>query len=91
MAETIRTHRQGVLRWFTSHISNGVLEGITSLIQATKAKARGRRNVDNLITMSYLIAGQLRFKCSPFQIARSPKRSRPPQSMAMTHLRRGVP
>jgi transposase len=30
----------GPLRWFTSLISNGVLEGINSLIQAAKAKAR---------------------------------------------------
>ncbi len=61
VARTIREHWDGVLRWFTSHISTGVLEGINSLIQAAKAKARGYRNVENLITMAYLIAGQLRF------------------------------
>ena len=37
------------------------VEGLNSLIQAAKAKARGYRNVNNLITMAYLIAGQLRF------------------------------
>jgi transposase len=67
VAQTIRTHWDGVLRWFTSHISNGVLEGINSLIQAAKAKARGYRNVENLITMAYLIAGQLRFNVPHFR------------------------
>jgi transposase len=44
-----------------------VLEGINSLIQAAKAKARGYRNVENLMTMAYLIAGQLRFNVPHFR------------------------
>lgn len=60
-AKTIRRHFEGVLRWFTSKITNGVLEGINSLIQAAKAKARGYRSTRNLITMAYLIAGRLQF------------------------------
>ena len=67
VAQTLRDHWAGVLRWFTSHISTGVLEGINSLIQAAKAKARGYRNVENLITMAYLIAGQLRFNLPHFR------------------------
>jgi len=61
-AKTIKRHWAGVLRWFTSRISNGVLEGINSLIQAAKAKARGYRSSKNFITMVYLIAGQLDFQ-----------------------------
>lgn len=57
--KTIRRHFEGVLRWFTSHITNGILEGINSLVQAAKAKARGYRSTRNLITMTYLIAGRL--------------------------------
>lgn len=41
VARTFRTHWDGVLRSFTSRLNNGVLEGINSLIQAAKAKARG--------------------------------------------------
>jgi len=51
----------GVLRGFTSHITTGVLEGINSLVQAAKARARGYRTTRNLITMVYLIAGKLKF------------------------------
>jgi hypothetical protein len=58
-ARTIKRHWDGVLRWFESRITNGVLEGINSLIQAAKAKARGYRSTKNLITIVYLIAGKL--------------------------------
>lgn len=58
-ARTIKNHWSGVLRWFTSKITNGLLEGINSLIQAAKAKARGYRTSRNLIAMIYLIAGKL--------------------------------
>jgi len=58
-AETIKKHWQGILNWLDSHISTGVLEGFNSLIQAAKARARGYRTNRNLITMAYLIAGNL--------------------------------
>jgi len=60
-AYTIKAHWDGVLRWFTSRISTGVLEGINSLVQAAKARARGYRTTRNFITMIYLIAGKLKF------------------------------
>ncbi|MCX5977690.1 MAG: transposase [Coprothermobacterota bacterium] len=61
LARTIDTHRRGILRWFHSKMTNGLLEGINSLVQAAKAKARGYRSIKNLITMVYLIAGKLDF------------------------------
>lgn len=60
-AYTIKNHWSGVLRWFTSRISNGTLEGINSLVQAAKARARGYRTSKNLISMIYLISGKLKF------------------------------
>jgi transposase len=61
-AKTIKNHWAGVLRWFVSRISNGIVEAINSLIQSAKAKARGFRSTRYLITMVYLIAGKLDFK-----------------------------
>jgi transposase len=58
-AKTVKRHQDGVLRWFDSNISNGLIEGINSLVQAAKAKARGYRSVRNLVAMVYLIAGKL--------------------------------
>ena len=60
-AYTIKRHWDGILRWFQSRINNGILEGINSLIQAAKARARGYRTARNLITMIYLIGGKLNF------------------------------
>ena len=60
-AKTIKKHWDGMLRWFASRITNGVLEAINSLIQSAKAKARGFRSTEYLITMVYLIAGKLKF------------------------------
>ena len=58
-ARTIRRHWDGVLQWFEPRINNGILEGINSLIQACKARVRGCRSKENLISMIYLIAGKL--------------------------------
>ena len=59
VALTIKRHRDGILRWFDSQIANGLIEGINSLVQAAKAKARGYRTTRNLKAITYLIAGKL--------------------------------
>lgn len=58
-ARTIKRHSHGILRWFDARISNGILEGLNSLVQAAKAKARGYRSERNLCAVIYLIAGKL--------------------------------
>ncbi len=60
LAKTVKEHWDGILSYFDSRLTNGFLEGINSLIQAAKAKARGYRNPNNLIAMAYLIAGKLK-------------------------------
>jgi len=60
-ANTIKRHWNGILQWFKSQINNGILEGLNSLIQAAKARARGYRTTKYLITMIYLIGGKLNF------------------------------
>lgn len=58
-ARTIKRHWDGILRWFDTKIANGFMEGINSLVQAAKAKARGYRSTRNLKAIVYLIAGKL--------------------------------
>jgi transposase len=58
-AHTVKRHWDGILRWFDSKIANGLIEGINSLVQAAKAKARGYRSIRNLKAMVYLLAGKL--------------------------------
>lgn len=64
-ADTLHSHSKGILNWFQSKITNGLIEGMNSLIQAAIAKARGYRNPKNLITIAYLIAGKLEFNTVP--------------------------
>jgi transposase len=61
-ANTIKRHWDGILRWLDSRIANGLIEGINSLVQAAKAKARGYRSSRNLKAMVYLLAGKLDLK-----------------------------
>jgi len=61
-ARTIKRHWDGVLRWFDSKIANGLIEGINSLVQAAKAKARGYRSTRNLKAIIYMIAGKLELR-----------------------------
>ena len=62
VARTVKRHSDGILRWFDTKIANGLIEGINSLVQAAKAKARGYRSLRNLIAITYLIAGKIDLK-----------------------------
>lgn len=55
----VEAHWDGIIAWKQSPISNGLLEGTNSLIQAAKRRARGYRSKDKMITVIYLIAGKL--------------------------------
>jgi transposase len=55
----VEKHWEGILAWHTNHLSNGLLEGINSLIQAAKARARGYRSKAKMITIVYLTAAKL--------------------------------
>ena len=61
VARTIKNHWDGVLRWRVSGLSNGILEGLNSLIQAAKSKARGYRTTKNFKIIAYLVTGRLDF------------------------------
>jgi transposase len=58
-ARMLEDHWLGVVRWHHSKVSNGLLEGLNSLIQAAKRRARGYRSNRNFIAMIYLIVGKL--------------------------------
>jgi transposase len=61
VAKMLQRHFNGVVRWFTSKLTNGLLEGTNSLFQAAKRKARGYRSDKNIIALVYLLAGKLSF------------------------------
>jgi transposase len=59
-AATIKKHWDGILQWKTSQINNGILEGLNSVVQAAKRKARGYK-FKHFKTIVYLITGGLDF------------------------------
>jgi len=65
VAQSVREHEDGILRYVASRLTSGVIEGVNSLAQAARARARGYRNVETFKTMIYLIAGRLQFDLQP--------------------------
>jgi transposase len=61
-ANTVKKHWEGVLNYFDSKITNGILEGINSIVQLQKRNARGFKNVYYFINMIYLKLGKLKFE-----------------------------
>jgi transposase len=58
-AHLVREYWLGIVRWWHSKISNGLLEGLHSLVQAAKHRARAYRSTRNYIAMIHLTAGKL--------------------------------
>ena len=55
----VEAHWEGIIAWQDGQLSNGLLEGTNSLVQAAKRRARGYRSKAKMITIIYLIAGKL--------------------------------
>lgn len=53
---TLERHAERVVRRWTSTYTNARMEGLNSLFQAARARARGYRTNKNFITMIYMIA-----------------------------------
>jgi transposase len=60
-AKTIKSHWNGIINYAETKISNGVLEGINSMVQSAKSSARGFRTTKNLILIIYLRLGKMPF------------------------------
>lgn len=61
VAKTIKRHWEGIVKWHESKINNGILEGLNSVIQAAKSKARGYKTFKNYKIIVYLLTGKLDF------------------------------
>lgn len=60
-ARMVKEHWCGIMHYFTSRLTSGIMEGLNSRIQEIKRRARGFRNVDNFITLIYLETASLDF------------------------------
>jgi transposase len=59
-AKTIRKNWEGIIRWKVSAISNGIFEGLNSVLQAPKRKARGCGK-KHFQTIAYFVTRKLDF------------------------------
>ena len=59
-AKTIKRHWDGIINWKRSQVNNGILEGLNSVVQAAKRKARGYK-FRRFKTIVYLVTGGLDF------------------------------
>ena len=65
-AQTVERHLSGIHNWMRSKINNGILEGLNSIIQAAKRKARGYGK-KHFATIAFLLTGKLNLqKVNPF-------------------------
>jgi transposase len=65
-ATTVQQHLSGITNWIKSRINNGILEGLNSIIQASKRKARGYGK-KHFATIAFLLTGKLNLhKVNPF-------------------------
>jgi len=58
---TIRNHYEGVIKAMKSLFTNALSEGLNSIFQLAKYRARGFRNIDNFISMIYFIGNDFKF------------------------------
>ena len=65
VAKTLKQHKSTILSYFQYRLTNAIAEGINSLIQAAKRKARGYRTFEGYSCMIYLVVGKLKLDCPP--------------------------
>ena len=63
VALTLKKYAEEILSIFTTRLTNAICEGINSMIQAAKRKARGYHTIEGFSCMIYLIAAKLRLAC----------------------------
>ena len=64
LANMLREHSEEILNYFSNRYTNAILEGMNSIIQNIKCRARGFRNDEYFKTMIYLVCGKLNLNTS---------------------------
>jgi transposase len=61
-AKIVKKHWDGILSYFDSKITNGILEGINSIVQLKKKGARGFKNIQYFVNVICLNLGKLKYE-----------------------------
>lgn len=69
VAKSFRKNKTEILEYFKNRLTNAFAEGMNSMIQTAKRKARGLRTFESYRTMIFLVVGKLRLSYpQPFPI-----------------------
>lgn len=60
-AKTVKNHYQGIVNSMKSLVTNAIAEGLNSVFQLSKYRARGYRNLNNFIKMIYFLGNDFKF------------------------------
>ncbi|MDQ7022110.1 MAG: transposase [Candidatus Gracilibacteria bacterium] len=63
VVKTVKAHWSGLMNYIELKINSGLVEGLNSIIQTIKRRARGFRNFENFKTMIYLSIGDFEVRC----------------------------
>lgn len=58
-SKSLINHKDKIVNFFRNRLTNAICEGINSMIQAAKRKARGFHTFEGFSSMIYLVAGKL--------------------------------
>jgi transposase len=61
LVKSIRNNYEGILKSMKTKITNAAAEGLNSIVQMAKSRARGFRNIDNFKNMVYYIGNDFIF------------------------------
>ena len=63
VANTLKKHKQEILSYFFHRLTNAIAEGINSIIQSAKRRARGFRTIEGYVSAIFLAVGKLNLSC----------------------------
>ncbi len=61
VSATFKVYKESILAYFVNRHTNAIAEGLNSLIQSAKRRARGFRSFESYACMIYLVVGKLKF------------------------------
>ena len=65
VANTLKKYKLEILSYFFHRLTNAIAEGINSIIQSAKRRARGFRTIEGYVAAIFLAVGKLKLACTP--------------------------
>ena len=65
VANTLKKYKLEILSYFFHRLTNAIAEGINSIIQSAKRRARGFRTIEGYVAAIFLAVGKLKLACPP--------------------------